>query len=147
MILGALPSKAAPAPDDLAAKGENNPAKGLVSKNGLKILLNEEEKTVTVETPAKQSIRVCDKDGKISLRDKNNNSLILDKSGITLKSGKDIILQAQGNLALKATQAVKVSGLDVKLDAQKTLTASGCATAELKANAVLTIKGGLVKIN
>lgn len=147
VILGALPSKAAASPDDLAARDERNLLKGIVSKKGLKILLDEDQKAVTVETPAKQLIRVCDKDGEISLRDKNNNSLLMDKNGITLKSWKDITLQAQGNIMVKATQNVKLNGLDVSLDAQKALAASGGAASELKAAGILTLKGGLVKIN
>ncbi|WP_027187585.1 phage baseplate assembly protein V [Desulfovibrio cuneatus] len=147
VIVGALPSKANPAPDTLAAKDEKNTCKGLTSKNGLTLLLNEEDKSLTLETPGKQSVCLNDKDGLVSLTDKNGNSLSMDKSGITLKSNKDIVLQAQGNITLKAAQNLQGEGLQVTMEGKQAIALSGNATAELKAGGMLTVKGGLVKIN
>ncbi|MFT4302485.1 MAG: phage baseplate assembly protein V, partial [Desulfovibrio sp.] len=75
VVVGALPSKANPAPDSLSAKDEKNTCKGWASKSGLTLLLNEEDKSLTLETPGKQSVCLNDKDGLISLTDKNGNSL------------------------------------------------------------------------
>ena len=147
VILGALPSKANAAPDILAAKDEKNSIKGFVSKNGLQLLFNEEDKSISLETPAGQRLRLDDKEGLASLADKNNNTLIMDKNGICLKSGKDIVLDAKGNITIKAAQKLNAEALQAAMDAKQSLTLSGKATAELKADGILTIKGGLVKIN
>ncbi|MFT4300893.1 MAG: hypothetical protein QM579_03990, partial [Desulfovibrio sp.] len=103
--------------------------------------------SLTLETPGKQSVCLNDKDGLISLTDKNGNSLSMDKSGIKLESNKDIVLQAKGNITLKATQNLQGEGLQVKMEGKQALALSGNATAELKAGDILTVKGGLVKIN
>ncbi|MDL2274777.1 phage baseplate assembly protein V [Desulfosarcina sp. OttesenSCG-928-G10] len=155
VILGALPSKANPAPDSLAAKDEKNTRKGWVSKKGLILLLNEDDKSITLETPAGQLLTLNDKEGKVVLKDKNGNTLTLDKSGIALKTNKDITLTATGNIALKATgninlkatQNFTAEGLDATVKGKKGLNLSGQAMGELKSSGILTIKGTLVKIN
>lgn len=147
VILGALPSKAAPAPDALKAKDEKNTCKGWVSKSALTLLMNEEEKSITFTTPAGQTLAINDKEASINLKDKNGNTLIMDKGGITLKSGKDISLEATGNITLKATQNFKAEGLACEVKGQKDIKLSGQAMGEISSSGILTVKGTLVKIN
>jgi len=147
VVLGALPSKANPAPDMLEAKDEKNALKGFVSKSGLCLLFNEEDKSLQLETPGGQSLCLNDKDGAVILKDKNGNVLTMDKSGICLESGKDITLKAKGGIALTATKGIQAEGLDVKVTGKKELALESKAMAELKAGAVLTVKGAMVKIN
>lgn len=147
VILGALPSKAAPAPAALKAGDEKNKLKGWVSKSGLTLLLDEEDKSVSVKTPGGQSLVIDDKAGSVVLKDKNNNTVTLDKSGVTIKSAKDIVLEATGNLKLKATQNFSAEGLDASVQGQKALKLNGQVTGELKAGGPLTVKGAIVQIN
>lgn len=146
VVLGALPSKAAKPPSALAAKDEKNIRKGFVSKSGIGVLFDEEAKSFEASTPGKQALLIDDKKGEVSLKDKNGNSLVFGKNGITLKSAKNIAVDAGADVSVKANKAVAVSGLDVKIDAKKSLGASG-ALGEVKASAMLTLKGGMVKIN
>lgn len=147
VILGAMPSKAAPPPDKLKAADEKNTLKVLVSKSGLTLLLNEEDKSFTLQTPAGQLLCINDKDAAVTLKDKNGNSLVMDKAGIKLKSDKDIMVEASGNISLKATRNFKVEGLQATVEGKQSLALSGVATAELKASGPLTIKGAIVRIN
>lgn len=147
VILGALPSKAAPAPDDLKAKDEKNTCKGWVTKSGLTLLMNEEEKSVTIKTPAGQMLAINDKEASITLKDKNGNSIIMDKGGISLKTDKDINLKATGNINLKATQNFKAEGLSCEVKGKKDIKLTGGAMAEISSSGILTVKGALVKIN
>lgn len=147
VILGALPSRAALTPKPLRAESEKNSPKGWVSKSGLTLLLNEEHKSVTIETPGGQSLVIDDKIGSIVLKDKNSNTVTLDKNGIALKSGKDLILEAKGNVSIKATQNFNAEGLDASIQGKKAIKLGGTAMAELTAGGPLRIKGGLVTIN
>jgi uncharacterized protein involved in type VI secretion and phage assembly len=147
VILGALPSKTAPAPDSLKAKDEKNTCKGWVSKSGLTLLMDEEEKSFTIATPAEQTLAINDKEASIILEDKNGNSFVMDKDGITLKSKKDISLKATGNILLKATQNFKAEGLSCEIKGQKDIKLAGQAMGEISSSGILTVKGTLVKIN
>lgn len=147
VILGALPSKAAPAPDDLKAKDEKNTCKGWLTKSGLTLLMNEEEKSVTIKTPEGQMLAINDKEASITLKDKNGNSIIMDKGGISLKTDKDIHLQATGNINLKATHNFKAEGVSCEVKGQTDIKLTGEAMAEISTSGILTVKGSLVKIN
>lgn len=147
VILGALPSKVAPAPDSLKAKDEKNTCKGWLTKSGLTLLMDEEEKSITIKTPANQSFVINDKESSITLKDKNGNSIVMDKSGIKLKSNKDISLETTGNIKLKAAQSFKAEGLSCEVKGQKDIKLSGQAMAEISSSGILTVKGTLVKIN
>ncbi|UQZ88721.1 hypothetical protein C4J81_05685 [Deltaproteobacteria bacterium Smac51] len=147
VVIGGLFSKAGPAPDKLKAADEKNSVKGLITKSGISILLNEDNKSVAIQTPGEQSLVIDDKAASIEIKDKNNNSLTLDKGGVTIKSGKDISLEAKGNIKIKAAQNLKGEGLDVELSGQKGFKAAGQAMGEISSSGVLTVKGTLVKIN
>ncbi len=160
VVLGSLYSStnAPPYPADA-----ENKIKAIVTKNELKIELNDEKKIMTFITPGKNQIVISDEGKSIQLKDQNNNEIMMDSSGITLKSAKDIILkaqanvkiEAQANLEAKGTAGVKVEGAKVEIKAQGQLKASAAGQAEfsasgmtaVKAGGILQIQGSLVKIN
>ena len=152
VILGSLYSSSRTPPYALAA--ENN-TKAIVTRCKHRIEFNEEDKIITIETPAKNTLVLDDKDQSVLLKDQNGNSIKLSSAGIALDSPKDIKLTAQGGITLTATTGMKLDcqadiqaqGLNITAQAQVAFTGKGSATAELSASGQTTVKGALVMIN
>lgn len=136
IVLGALHSKKNPAP--LTATDDNH-IKGIYTRSKIKLEFDDDKKIVTILTPGEQSVVIDDDAGKITLKDKNSNSIELSSDGITLKSGKDIILDATGDIKMKAVN------VEVKASAQ--LKAEGSAGTEVKSGGNTVVKGAMVQIN
>lgn len=153
VILGSLYSSGKAAP--VTASDNNNYIKAIITKSKLKISFDDEKKITLIETPGKNSITLSDDAQSIEIVDQNNNSIKMTSDGITLQSGKDIVLKATGNITLDATgklnlgakQDVAVTGMNVTHTAQVGFTAKGNATAEVSASGQTTVKGGIVMIN
>lgn len=136
VILGMLNSSAKPAP--LSASDEN-PEKGFISREALKLLFNDETKTLILETPNGNTLILSDEEGSISLEDENKNRILMDADGITLESSKDLMMKAQGD--------VKIEGVNVEMKALAQLKGEGSAGAEISASGNTVIKGATVMIN
>jgi len=137
IVLGMLNSSSKPAPFD--PRDDNN-EKGYVSREELKVVFNDDEKSIDIKTPNGNSLVLSDQDGSISLKDENGNSITLDSSGITLESANDLILKATGNLKAEG-------GTNIELKANLQLKAEASAAAELNSNGTMTVKGAIVQIN
>ena len=136
IIMGSLFSSALPAhlePND------DNFHKGMVSKEELKLLLDDELKSILLSTPNGNSITLSDDEGGILFEDENGNSLKLNSDGITLDSASDITINASGDIS--------VSGTNVESTASAQLTASGSSGAEFSASGTTVVKGAMVQIN
>ncbi|PZR19241.1 MAG: Rhs element Vgr protein [Flavobacterium psychrophilum] len=156
VILGSLYSSSANKPFTGLTPSEKNPIKAIVSKSGINIQFDDENKICTVTTPSKNTVVLSDKDKQITLQDQNNNSITMSDSGITIKSPKNISIEADQNISIKGTQGVKTtssggdiqtSGMNIKHNAQTEYTAQGSVTAKVTAGAQLTLKGAIVMIN
>jgi uncharacterized protein involved in type VI secretion and phage assembly len=132
-----------------------NQFKSIYSKSGIKIRFDDVDKILTVETPGKNVFVLDDKNKEISLKDMSGNSVVMNDSGISMDSPKDIKITAKGNvnisatsnITLKADADVKVDGLNIKNNAQVGFTAKGSASAEISASGQTTVKGAMVMIN
>lgn len=144
IVLGMLNSSAKPAP--LTASNDNH-QKGFFTRSELKVTFDDDQKIITLETPGGNKITISDADRGITLADQNNNTLTLNDSGITLKSPKDITLEATGKLTLKASQDASLEGLNVHAKANAQFKAEGSAGAEVSTGAIAILKGSLVQIN
>ncbi len=152
VILGMLHSLKHPAPFHPKDK---NSIKAIVTRNQLKITFDEEKRDIMIETPGKNRIILSDQDSSIELLDKNRNKVILNRSGITLDSNKDIVLKAKGNIKIAADTYISqdakadinISGLNIKNNAKVGFAAKGNAQAELSANGQTVVKGAMVLIN
>jgi uncharacterized protein involved in type VI secretion and phage assembly len=129
------------------AAEETNRLKTIVTRSKLKLAFDDEDKIVTIETPGGARVTLDDKAKVVKLADQNGNTVELGSAGITLKSPKDITLEATGKVAIKATQDATIEGMNVAATAQVGATVKGSATAELSASAQVTVKGALVMIN
>jgi len=136
VILGMLHSskKAAPLEPE-----NDNPKKGYVSRSGIKLLFNDEKKSLLIETPGSRIIEMDDDAGMISIKDANGNKIIMDSNGITIESVKD--------LAFKAAKSISFSAPTISLKADATLSVEGSGSTSVKSSGVTEIKGSLVKIN
>lgn len=152
VVLGSLYSSSRKPPYTFDAK---NNTKAIVTRCLHKIEFNEEDKIITVITPAKNQVVLDDKNQAITVQDQHNNSIKLSSAGIALTSQSDIKLTAQGNVTITANAAIninaqaelKATGLNVTCEAQVGFTGKGSATAELSAAGQTTVKGAMVMIN
>jgi len=152
IIVGSLYSKKNPPPVPPDAK---NSQKSIVTRAKLRIDFFEEDPTVEISTPAGQKVRLDDKANSVTVKDMNGNTVTLDSSGITADSASNMTLTAKGNisitaqgsLSLKANANVSIEGLQVAAKADTSFSAQGSAEAKLLSSAMVTIQGGLVKIN
>jgi Rhs element Vgr protein len=156
IILGSMYSSSSNKPFDGLDPDEKNTIKAIVSKTGINIKFNDENKVLTLETPSKNTAIFSDKDKQITIKDQNNNSIVMSESGIVIKSDKDITVQATQNLTLKGDQGVtiessggdvQIKGLNIKETAQMEYSAEGSMAASLQGGTQTTIKGAMVMIN
>ena len=105
VIIGALHSSANTLPERFATLSEKNALKGLVTKKGTIIGFDDQDDgkgSVYIETFNKNKILLDDAKKTISLSDQHGNVITMDEHGITLKSAKDITLEAAGKLEIKS---------------------------------------------
>lgn len=136
VIVGMLNSSAKPAP--LTAEDANN-IKGFVTRSEMKFLFDDDKKSVTIETPAGKKVIIDEDSGEISLQDEHSNTLKMNKDGISIESGKDLIMKATGD--------VTIEGMNIEITGQAEVKASGSAGTEVSSSATTTIKGSIVQIN
>lgn len=136
VIVGMLNSSAKPAP--LKAEDANN-IKGFITRSEIKFLFDDEKKSVTIETPGGKKVVIDDDAGEITLQDENSNTIKMSSDGISIESGKDLILKATGD--------VSIEGMNIEIAGQAEVKASGNAGTEVSSSATTTIKGSIVQIN
>jgi Rhs element Vgr protein len=152
VILGNLYSSKNNPPYDLKAENET---KALVTKSKLKIEFDDEQKVITIETPAHNKIVISDQDKVIRLADQNDNTVELSPEGIELNSPKDIKIVSRAKVSITASNGIEVKsqadvnvkGLNIDHKADMAFTAKGSASAELSASGETTVKGAMVMIN
>ena len=94
---------------------------------------------VTVKTPAGLSVTLDDTAQTITLKDNAQNSVVLNQSGISLKSSGNLSLAAAGNITLNASS--------IALQASSQISATGAASVSLTSSSELTIRAAMVMIN
>ena len=156
IILGSLYSDSKIKPFEGLEPDEKNSIKAIVSKSGINIQFDDENKVLTLTTPGKNTAILSDKDKQITIQDQNSNSIVMSDSGIVMKSPKDISIEASQNLTLKGDQGVTISssggdvqvdGINIKQSAQMEYSAEGSTTAQVQGGTELTLKGAMVMIN
>lgn len=136
VILGMLHSSKNAAP--LNPESAND-KKGYVSRSEIKIIIDDGEKSISIETPGGNSFIMNDSENKISFQDSNGNKITMEQAGITIESVSALNLKAGTTLSISAPQ------LSVKADGE--LKVEGGATTTVSSSGIMNIKGSLVKIN
>lgn len=144
VVLGQLHSAAHPAPIPAA---DDNHIKGYTTRSEMKVEFDDDQKIITIETPAGNTMIFSEADSAITIEDQNGNSCVMDSAGITIKSSKDITMEAPGKITIKATQDLSMEGLNVNGKASVGMKMEGSATAELSSGGQTTVKGSMLMLN
>ncbi len=136
IILGMCNSSNKPAP--LTASDQNN-EKGYVSRSGMKIIFDDDKKSIDIETPAGNKILISEDQKTIMMQDQNGNKFTMDQNGITIESIKD--------LSLKASNDFSTQGVNASIQGSAQTTVKGGSGAELSSGGNTAVKGSIVQIN
>lgn len=156
IILGSLYSSSKNKPFEGLDPNEKNSIKAIVSKSGINVKFDDENKILSLTTPQKNTIIFSDKDKSVSIQDENENSIKLSSDGISLSSPKNINIKANQKVSINGMQGitldssggdVQLNGINIKSTAQGEFSAEGSAMAQIQGGAELTLKGAMVMIN
>ncbi|WP_299211888.1 type VI secretion system tip protein VgrG [uncultured Dokdonia sp.] len=136
VVLGMLHSSAKPAP---FTASDDNHEKGFVTRSEMKVVFDDDKKSITISTPAGKMIALDEDAGTIVIEDDNSNVITIDSNGISMESAGDIAIKASGD--------VTIEGTNVGITANAEFKAEGSAGAEVSTSAIAVLKGSLVQIN
>jgi Rhs element Vgr protein len=136
VVLGALHSSKNNAP--IEAKDDNN-EKGWITRSEMKLILNDDKKSILLSTPADNKIQISEDDKSILIKDQNGNKLQMNSDGVTIESAKDIVLKATGD--------IKMEAINIQGKASGSWKAEGSASLEIKSSGSTSVKGSTVQIN
>lgn len=136
VVLGMLHSSAKPAP---IKASDDNHEKGFITRSDMRILFDDDKKSINISTPAGKLISLDEDAGTIVIEDDNSNVITIDSNGIIMESAGDIEIKASGD--------VNIEGTNVSITANAEFKAEGSAGAELSTSAIAVLKGSLVQIN
>lgn len=136
IVVGSLNSSAKPAP--LPAKDDNH-EKGWVTRSEMRMIFNDEKKSLTIETPGGKKFIIDEDADKIQIEDEHNNRITMNNSGIVIESASDLTLKAAQNLNIEAPNISNKAQASFKAEAQ--------GQAQLKASGDVVVKGAFVRIN
>jgi phage baseplate assembly protein gpV len=114
VILGSLYSSTRAMPFPITA---DNFIKGFVTKEGTKIVIDDEKKSIELSTKKGNILTISDDLKGFAIEDENSNKITLDDKGITIESSKDLNLKATGN--------IKIEGAQITIESSGTMTVKG----------------------
>ena len=141
---------------------EKNSKKVLTTRSQLTIEFDDENKVITLKTPAKNQMIFSDQDKSITIQDQNGNKIVLGSEGITVKSPASVHVEAGSDAKLKgmgvtiasdaqasvqAQASLDLSGVDVSVSAQTSLSASGSASTSISSGGTLSLSGAMISLN
>lgn len=113
VVLGMLHSRDKSAPFTAA---KDNHEKGYVSREGLKLVFRENDRSIALETPGGNKLVISD-DGKgLLLSDQNGNQIQMNDKGITLSSPKSVSIESKGQAKFKANSLTEIKGNPVNIN-------------------------------
>ena len=125
--------------------------KGIITKSGAKILFDDEEKSLMIQSNAGKSITINDKKGELSAVHENGNMVVMNKQGILIDSKDKMELKCSGELdidankiSLKSTSQIQINGATVDIQGSGTTEVKGGTTAV--GNVILDGMGGKVTV-
>ena len=143
VMLGMLHSSGKQAPIKPA---DANNEKGITTRSSMRVHFNDQTKTITIDTPAGNSIQLDEQGTKIAITDQNSNKVTMDSSGITVDSPLSIKIKAGTDLSISAGTTLSISAASISVKADADLNVEG-ALAKVAAQGIMEISGSIVKIN
>ncbi|WP_149274955.1 type VI secretion system tip protein VgrG [Pareuzebyella sediminis] len=137
VILGKVHSSKNTAP--FTATNDNH-EKGYQSREALKLVFNDDKKSILLETPGGHKFSMSDDEGSISIEDSNGNKLVMNSDGIEIESIKDIKMNASVHLKME-------SGANAEISGGAMAKFEGSAGAELSSGGATTVKGSILQLN
>ena len=102
VILGAMYSSKNAPPPAVENLSQDNVDKGIVTKTGSTIrFVDDSKSSIVIETPESNKIVLDDDAQTIEVADQHGNMITLSQDGIEIKSVKDVIIDASGNVEIK----------------------------------------------
>jgi Rhs element Vgr protein len=136
VILGMCNSSSRPAP---LMPSDDNHEKGYVSRSKMKVMFNDDTKTISIRTPSGNKVTLSEESQSISMEDEHGNKLVMNESGIKLESIKDIVLNA--------TRDVQASGINIRVKGSGSAELAGTAEVIVSTAGSLMMKGTVVNVN
>ncbi|MBS1603772.1 MAG: type VI secretion system tip protein VgrG [Bacteroidetes bacterium] len=143
VMLGMLHSSAKSAP---ITPADANDEKGIITRSQMRVHFNDQTKTITIDTPAGNSIQLDEQGQKIEIVDQNSNKVTMDTSGITVDSPMNVTVKAGADMTISAGASLSISAASVSVKADANLDVEG-ALAKVAAQGIMEISGSIVKIN
>jgi Rhs element Vgr protein len=151
VILGMLNSSALPG--GLEASNDNH-EKGYISREGIRMIFNDDDKSYVLETPGGKKVTLHDGDGIVRIEDENGNKITMAADSVTVESASALKLKAATDITLEAVNitltptsqfSVSAGGSEIKAGGGSAEVKS--ATVKVDGSGMTEIKGGMVKIN
>jgi Rhs element Vgr protein len=136
VILGSVYSSAKPSP---ITPEEENKEKGIVTRSEMKLVMDDDLVSITIETPNGNKIVLSEDEGSIVIEDENGNKMEMTSDGINMETSADINLTASGD--------VNIEGTNVNIKSSAQFKAEGSAGAEMSSSGQAVVKGSVVMIN
>jgi Rhs element Vgr protein len=100
VVLGRLHGSKNPPPGDF----KDGKKKGILTKSGIKITMVEASNpSITIETKAGRKLVLDDDGKKVTLADSDGNTISFADGGVTIKSAKDLKIEADGAIKIKGS--------------------------------------------
>jgi uncharacterized protein involved in type VI secretion and phage assembly len=123
-----------------------NDKKGFTTRSKMHLSFDDNTKTITIDTPAGNSITIDEAGMQIEIKDQNSNKVTMNTSGITLNSPKNVEIKAGVNLTMSAAASLSISAASLSVKADADVSVQG-AIAKLSSQGITEITGSIVKIN
>lgn len=137
VVLGMMNSSSLPA--HLPGSDDNH-EKGYQSRSKMKMIFNDEKKSISIETPGGHKVQIDEDAKKIHLEDMNGNKITMNEDGIIIESIKDIKMTASAEVKIEAgSNATLKGGAQTKVE--------GGSGAEISSGGSTNVKGSMVNIN
>ncbi len=105
VILGGMYGSKNTPPEDFSSLSEENLNKGIVTKQGTTLgFVDGDKASVFIQTAGENKLLLDDDGEAVILSDQNGNTITMNADGIEIKSAKDLILEASGNVEIKGTK-------------------------------------------
>jgi Rhs element Vgr protein len=134
VILGSLSSSAKPSP---IAASDDNHEKGIVTRSNMKIIFNDEDESISIKN--NNDNRILLSDSGIEWADNNGNKIVMNANGIEISSDKNIVINANKD--------IKTDSLNLTMNSNANAEISSQANASLCSSGRTVVKGSLVQIN